>query len=50
MGDFNQDIYKGSLAKKLKSDDIGMTEQFRKLFVEDAPFSHVLGYLGQPST
>ena len=43
MGDFNQDIYRGSLGKHLRSDDIGMTEQFKKLFDEDAPFSHATG-------
>ena len=42
-GDFNDDVYTGSLARSLTHRDIGLQEQFHKLFEEPAPFSHTTG-------
>ena len=43
MGDFNQHIHEGKLQEVFTADDIGLEEQFRKLYKEDAPFSHISG-------
>ena len=43
MGDFNQHIYAGKLQEAFTVEDIGPEEQFRKLYAEDAPFSHTIG-------
>ena len=43
MGDFNQPIYEGKLHEAFTAEDIGLEEQFRKLYDEDAPFSHTSG-------
>ena len=43
MGDFNQNIQKGKPQETLTADDIGLEEQFRKLYDKDAPFSHMSG-------
>jgi hypothetical protein len=43
MGDFNDNVYTGALALALGGDDYLLTEQYNKLFGEDAPFSHISG-------
>jgi hypothetical protein len=43
MGDFNDNVYEGSLARILASADIRLTEQFQRLFNQDAPYSHITG-------
>ena len=42
MDDFTQHIYEG-LQEVFTVEDIGLNEQFRKLYAEDAPFSHTSG-------
>ncbi len=39
-GDFNGNIYTSNLAKSLGHQDIGLVEQYHKLYDEEAPFSH----------
>ena len=42
MDDFNDNVYEGNLAKTLVvSADICLTEQFRRLYDQDTPFSHI---------
>ena len=43
VGDFNQHIYEGKLQEAFTAEDIGLEEQFRKLYDKDAPFSHTSG-------
>ena len=43
MGDLNQHGYEGKLQEAFNAEDIGLEEQFRKLFDEDAPFSRISG-------
>ena len=42
-GDFNQHIYKGKLQEAFAVEDIGLEEKFRKLYDDDALFSHITG-------
>jgi hypothetical protein len=43
MGDFNQNIYEGKLQEAFTAEDIGLEEQFRKLYDKNAPLSHTSG-------
>ena len=43
MADFNQHIYEGKLQETFTAEDIGLEEQFRKLYDKNAPFSHASG-------
>ena len=45
MGDFNQSVYTSDFAKLLGEEDIQLTEQYRKLYDKEAPFSHVSSQL-----
>ena len=42
-GDFNQDVYKGELSKRLAEEDINMTEQVLKTTGEEIPPTHDRG-------
>ena len=42
-GDFNDNIYTSSLARSLGHRDIGLVDQYHRLFDEPAPFSHNTG-------
>ena len=42
-GDFNDNIYTSSLAQSLGHRDIGLVEQYHRLYDEPAPFSHNTG-------
>ena len=43
MGDFNQRIYKEKSQEAIAAEDVGLEEQFRKLYDKNALFSYITG-------